>query len=393
MSLGVVCALLVALSSGGEVESPQAAASQAEVVSVPVPASVTPEAVGLEAQGSTDWVARAPGLVHPLMIKIGEREVVGYQLSTTPGLTARPTVVLTSFSEAALRAPLSALIERLREDPVARQSLESFRWIVLPNLGQWGAGAASFGFDFPVGWRPASLASASATKRPSTVPLADAGTRAFAAWLQEHPEVTAVVALDGPDRGGLQPEVLGDALSDLLRSSETLRAVSTTRDGGWLDYARTARGVFTLSMVDGADAQVWSREVTAFVDGLPRVQLELSSVETLATGLWRVDLRLTNTGRLPLSQRSVNRQAGGATLLALSHAKLLVLAQSDAANSAFRVIRKRSGAQLLEELPGGMTRMLRAVVEADGEVGQLVVNLSGPRVRSLRLDVPLGSAF
>lgn len=346
------------------------------------------EAAAVRAQESPavadNWRTNAPGLVHAKVSEVAGQSVTTYLLETSNEKRLKPTIVLAGVEPESLDGVVPLLLDALRSDESRAKTLDAFRWVLVPDLCSWGLEEADLADAFPVGWMPPGLDTRG--RRPTT-PLATAGSRAFAEWLIARPEIVALIALDGPDRGGQSSAEELCPLGELLRNAEALRCVRNELDGGWLDFAREARGIPTLTRDETVEEPPFVRELFEFLGSLPRTSLELSKVENLGTGMWQVDIEVTNHGRLPLV--ALPGRGHDVPLLSFRGVRLLALAARDDSRAEFTVVPVRGGAQVLGDLAGGARRTLRLVLETEGETGKLDVTLAGSRTGSSRLEVPL----
>ncbi|MEW6072083.1 MAG: M14 family zinc carboxypeptidase [Planctomycetota bacterium] len=286
------------------------------------------------------------------------------------------------------------LAARRGSDPEADRLLSDVAFYLLPALDPDAravgeeAGAlpprpVRFGRNFPLGWLPAALVPGA-----GDTPLSEPETLATARFLAARPDLVALVdALPlSPDLrpGTAEPPGIPAADLELHRSLAGVVGPAPwfagERGGGSLvEYAYRAQGVFAFTLflprplapgpAFAEEVALRVAEVESLAASLPRVTLVEEALAPLGSGLWQLDVRLANAGRLPTrSALRRERSPGGGIRLGLEGARLVATAVQEGEAGAYRVLAAAPGAAdtiAAGDLDGGAARGLRLVLQAE----------------------------
>ena len=388
--------------------------------SVPAPAPGRPAIAGPLAIDEIEKGLRDIAALHPEVARLevigrsaGGREILVLSLSDhasgpsteKPGLFVVDHQAAPGIYGAELALELAwTTVERFASDESVRALLRETTLVIAPALDPDvrvpGAPAETVLFDrnFPLGWQPETVRKAS-----GRYPMSRPETRAAAQFLErQHHLVLALAVAQArpsprPFPGAELPLEDREVMSRLAAIGDPAAGPRLlpwhelgSPGGGFLDYAYQARGIYPLAFALPSDEELASAGLAGWLRAasekaglllalLPRLSIEQDGLERLAPGLWQVDIRIKNQGKVPtLSTLGARRAKNGEIAIGLTGAKLVATARRALGGAAYQdaSFHESPSGGLVRggTLAGGEERWFRLVVE--GEPGSTLA-LSG----------------
>ncbi|MEM7308613.1 MAG: M14 family zinc carboxypeptidase [Planctomycetota bacterium] len=235
--------------------------------------------------------------------------------------------------------------------------------------------------NFPIGWQPDTLVPGA-----GAVPLSEPESKALATFLRGRTNLSLLLGLRG-GQAELLPRAGTDGDAAVLNEPGAADAGDTKprvtlwkpARGSVAAYAWEALGVFPRLLEFRADElQSAARRVAQLAQGLPRLRLTEPAVEMLRPGLYRLDVRIENPGRLPtLSDLGAERRLAGEVELAIQGATVLACAHR-AAEQSFEVQSRVEGRYSIGQIAGGGAVELCVLVEAEAGT-EITLSTRSPR--------------